>query len=91
MHSFEVGVFDSLDIDQFSFAPESDFRDLVIERMNAEVDLFCWISVDFELKRVDRDFSVRVYGSIHSEAEDIFCRLERGRDFKFSEERPFFL
>jgi hypothetical protein len=36
---------------------------------------------------VNRDSSVRVNGSFHSEAEDIFDRLERGSDFEFSEER----
>lgn len=44
---------------------------MVIERMNPEVDLFCWISVDFELQSADRDLPIRVYDSIHSEAEDI--------------------
>jgi len=38
-----------------------------------------------------RDSSVRIYGSIHSKAEDIFDRLERGRDLEFSKERPFLL
>ena len=35
-----------------------------------------------------RDSSVWVNGSIYSEAEDIFDRLERRSDFKFSKERP---
>jgi hypothetical protein len=43
--------------------------------------------VDFELQRADRDVPIRVYDSIHSEAEDIFCGLERGRDFELSKER----
>ena len=43
--------------------------------------------VEFELEVVNRDSSVRVNGSFHSEAEDIFHRLERGSDAKFSEER----
>jgi len=37
----------------------------------------------------DRDFSVRIYGAIHSEAEDIFHGLKGGFDGKFSEERLF--
>jgi hypothetical protein len=59
--------------------------------MNAEVDLFCWISVDFELQRIDRNVSIRVYGSIHPKAKDIFCGLEGGRNFELPEERPFLL
>ena len=59
--------------------------------MNPEIDLFCWISVDFELQRADRDLPIRVYDSIHSEAEDILRGLERGRDFELSKERLPFL
>ena len=51
MHTFEVGSFDFLDIDQLSLTPESDFRDMRIEGVNAELNLFCWISVEFELQR----------------------------------------
>jgi hypothetical protein len=43
--------------------------------------------VHFKLEVVNRDSSVGVNGSIHSKAEDIFYRLERGFDFEFSEER----
>jgi hypothetical protein len=43
--------------------------------------------VDFQLEVVDRDSSVRINGSVHSEAEDILHRLERRSDFKFTEER----
>jgi len=43
--------------------------------------------VDFQLKVVDRDSSIRVDGSVHSEAEDIFNRLIRGFDCELSEER----
>src|SRR5512139_2824351 len=43
--------------------------------------------VDFKLQVVNRDSSVRVNGSFHSEADDIFYRLERGSDAKLSEER----
>ena len=39
---------------------------------------------------VDGDSSVRVNGSVHSKAEDIFHRLIRGFDLKCSEERTFF-
>ena len=46
--------------------------------------------VDFQLEVVDRDFSIRVDGSVDSEAEDIFYGLIRGFDLKSSEERPFF-
>jgi hypothetical protein len=64
---------------------------LIIEGVNPEVDLFCWISVDLEWQRVDGDLPIRVYDSIHSEAEDIFCGLERGRDAELSKERPLLL
>jgi hypothetical protein len=43
--------------------------------------------IDLELEVVDRDSSIRVTGSVHSEAEDIFDRLIRGFDCEFSEER----
>ncbi len=46
--------------------------------------------VDFNGQVVNRDSSVRVNSSFHPEAKDIFYRLERGSDFKFSEERLFF-
>jgi len=46
--------------------------------------------VDLELEVVDRDFSIRVDGSLDSEAEDIFYGLIRGFDLESSEERPFF-
>ncbi len=46
--------------------------------------------VDLELKVVDRDSSIRINGSVHSKAEDIFHRLIRGFDLKGSEERTFF-
>jgi hypothetical protein len=45
--------------------------------------------VHFKLEVVNRDSSVGVNGSIHSKAEDIFYRLERGFNFEFSEERLF--
>ena len=41
--------------------------------------------VEFELEVVDRDSSVRINGSVHSEAENILHRLIRGFDCKFSE------
>jgi hypothetical protein len=43
--------------------------------------------VHLQLKVVDRDSSVRINGSVHSEAKDIFHRLIRGVDGEFSEER----
>ncbi len=43
--------------------------------------------IDLELEVVDRDSSVRINGSVHSEAEDILHRLIRGVDREFSEER----
>ncbi len=46
--------------------------------------------VDLQLEVVDRDSSIRVDGSVHSEAEDIFGRFIRGFDLKGSEERAFF-
>ena len=78
-----------MNIDQLSLAPESNFGDLVIEGVKTEMDLFSWVRMDFELQMVNRDPSVRVYGSIHSETEDIFDRLERRSDIKFSKERTF--
>jgi hypothetical protein len=44
----------------------------------------------FELEVVDRDSSVKVDGSVHSNAEGIFDRLIRGFDLKGSEEGTFF-
>jgi hypothetical protein len=41
--------------------------------------------VDLELEVVDRDFSIRVDGSFHPDAENIFYGLVRGFDCKFSE------
>ena len=78
-------------IDQLSLAPESDLRDLVIDGVDPEIDLLGWISVDFKLQRIDRNLSIRVNGSIHSEAKDIFGGLEGGRDFELPEERAFLL
>jgi len=45
--------------------------------------------VDFKLEVMDRDSSVRINRSVHSKAEDIFDRLIRGFNGKFSEERFF--
>ena len=45
--------------------------------------------IHFELEVFDRDSSVRVNSSVHSEAEDIFWGLIRGFDGKLSEERFF--
>ena len=64
---------------------------MVVKRVNTKVDLFPWISMYFKLHVVDRDSSVRIDGSIHSETEDIFSRLERGLDLEFSKERSVFL
>ena len=88
VHTLEVRSFDFMDIDQLTFAPESGFRNFIIEGVNTQVDLFSWVSVDFELERANRDLSIRVYGSIHSETEDIFHGLERRSNFEFSKERP---
>jgi len=46
--------------------------------------------VDLYLEVVNRDSSIRVDGSVHSKAEDIFYRLIRGFDLECSEERTFF-
>jgi hypothetical protein len=43
--------------------------------------------VQLQLEVVDRDSSVRINGSVHSEAKDIFHGLIRGVDCEFSEER----
>jgi hypothetical protein len=45
--------------------------------------------VDFQLEVVDRNSSVRINGSVHSEAKDILHGLIRGFDREFSEERLF--
>ncbi|MFB3887531.1 MAG: hypothetical protein ACE144_20115 [Thermodesulfobacteriota bacterium] len=71
MHIFEFGSFDFVDIGQPTLAPASDLGDFVIEGMNTQVDLIARISVDSELEMVNRNFSVRIDRSIHSEAEDI--------------------
>ncbi len=46
--------------------------------------------VDLQLEVVDGDSSIRVDGSVHPKAEDIFDRFIRGFDLKGSEERTFF-
>ena len=46
--------------------------------------------VDLKWEVVDGDSSVRVDGSVHSKAEDIFDRLIREFDLECSEERIFF-
>ncbi len=89
MHLWELRSFDFIDIDQLPLAPESNFGDLVIEGVKTEIDLFSWVRMDFELQVVNRDPSVRVYGSIHSETEDIFSGLKGRFDCKFSKERLF--
>jgi hypothetical protein len=43
--------------------------------------------VHLKEKVVDRDSSIRINGSVHSEAEDILHRLIRGFDGELSEER----
>jgi hypothetical protein len=43
-----------------------------------------------QLEVVDGDSSVRADGSVHSKAEDIFHRLIRGCDSKFSEQELIF-
>ncbi len=91
MHTFEIGVFNSLGIDEFSFTPESDFRNFNSRGVDPQIDCFAWSGmVDLQLEVVDRDSSVRVNGSVDSKAEDIFDRFIRGFDLKGSEERPFF-
>ncbi len=72
MHLCVLRSFDFINIDQLPLAPESNFGDLVIEGVKTEVDLFSWIRMDFELWIANRDPSVSVYGSIHSETDDIF-------------------
>jgi hypothetical protein len=66
VHSFYISIFDFLDIDQFAFAPESDFSEFTIKRVNAKINLFSWIGGDFELEIVNRDFSIGIYHSIYS-------------------------
>ena len=46
--------------------------------------------IHFELEVIGRDSSVRVNGSVHSEAKDILWGLIRGFDGKVSEKRSFF-
>ena len=47
--------------------------------------------IELELEGINGNSSVRINGSIHSETENIFHRLERGSDFEFSKERPFLI
>jgi hypothetical protein len=42
VHTFQIGVFNSLDIDQFPFAPESDFRNFNGGGVDPQVDYFAW-------------------------------------------------
>jgi len=46
--------------------------------------------VELQLEIIDGDSSIRVDGSVHSEAEDIFHRLIGVCDLKWSKERTFF-
>ncbi len=46
--------------------------------------------IDFKLEIIDRDSSVRINRSVHSEAKDMFWGLIGGVDGKFSEERSSF-
>ncbi len=43
--------------------------------------------VHFQVEVVDRDSSVGINGSVHSEAKDILYGLIRGFEGEFSEER----
>jgi hypothetical protein len=61
-----------MNINQLPLTPESHFRDLVTEGVKAEIDLFFGVRMDFELEIINGDPSVRVYGTIQAEAEDIF-------------------
>jgi hypothetical protein len=91
VHTFEIGVFNSLDINQFPFAPESDFGQFDGGRVDSEIDCLAWGGmVDLQLEVIDRDSSIGINGSVHSKAENIFDRLIRGFDLKCSEERTFF-
>lgn len=73
---------------EFSFAPESDFRNFDGYRVDLQIDCFAWRGmVDLQLEVVDGDSSIRVDGSVHSKAEGIFDRFIRGFDLKGSEER----
>ena len=58
--------------------------------MNSEVNVVSRIdAIDFELGRVERDFSVGVGDPVHSQAEDILGRLKGRFDRKLTEERDF--
>ncbi len=72
MDTLEFGGFDFLGIDQLTLAPESDFGYFTIEGVDTEINLFMGIGVNFELQRTYGDLSIRVYGSVHSETEDVF-------------------
>ncbi len=86
MHSFEVGIFNALDINEFTITPESNFGDFVCRGVDAEVDGFPRGGmVHFKGKVIDGDSSIGIDGSVHSEAEDILYGLIRGFDCKFSE------
>ena len=88
MDTLQFRGFDFLGIDQFSLAPEPDFRNLVIEGVNTQINLFMGVSVNLELQRANGDLSIRIYGSVQSETEDILGRRVGGWNFEFTEERP---
>ncbi len=91
MHPFEIRWFDFLDVDQFALAPEAEFRDMIIEEVNAHINLLLGIGMELKLERANGELSVGVCGSVKSEAENIFGGLEGRRDFEFSKQRALLL
>ena len=62
----------------------------LVRGLDAEVEGFSRDGViDFELEVIEGDPSIRINGSIDSEAENVFYRLERGSYGEFSKERLF--
>ncbi len=66
MDTFQLGIFDLLDVNQFAGTPESDFREVVIERVNAKVNLLMRVSVDLEEQGAKRDLPISIGRSVYA-------------------------
>jgi hypothetical protein len=49
VHTFEIGSFDFMYINQLSLTPETDLIELMVDGVNAEIDLLKGVGVEFEL------------------------------------------
>ena len=91
MNTSQIGIFDSLDVEELIPGPESDFRELVIQGVDAEGNLVMGESVvDFEEEVIERDPPVGVDAPGDSETEDVFGGLEGWFHSKLPEQ-GFFL